>query len=259
MKHQSFLPSLIVGCLLGGLQLGACSDDDEPEARTRAEFCADWAEAACSDDTLTACQAAGQDSCRSSQEAYCLTLVPPTFSDARGDACIDAVGDAYDDADLTSAEIDTVRRLGGECSRIVTGTRAVGQSCDANNDCDRSNGVECVRRGGARGGTCQIPDPVGAGEACSDPAQTCPAGFFCDGNNCIAALDVGAPCQNDVQCEPDGYCSMSDVCVARLAVGSPCTADGDCASQLCYGANGQRTCAELIRLSPAEDFCTDLR
>lgn len=257
MKRQLFLSSMLGGLLLAGSQLAACSDDD-PAPRTRAEFCRDWADAACSDDTVTACQAADEDACRLSQQAYCQDLVPETFSDAQGDACIDTVRDAYDDGDLTSTEIDAVRRLGGECSRIVTGTRAVGQSCDTNNDCDRSTGVECVRRGGTRGGTCQTPEVVGAGQACTDLAETCPAGFFCDGSNCIATLDVGSACQNDVQCEP-GYCSADDVCVARLSVGSDCTSDNECESQLCYAANGESTCADLIRLSPAEDMCSDLR
>lgn len=249
---------MLGGFILAASQLAPCGDDD-PAPRTRADFCRDWADAACSTDTVSACQAAGADACRLSQQAYCQDLVPTSFSDARGEACIDAVSSAYDDADLTGTEIDTVRRLGGECSRIVTGTRAVGQSCDTDNDCDRSNGVECVRRGGFRGGTCEVPEEVGAGQACADPTQTCPEGFFCDGNNCIATLAMGEPCQNDVQCEPAGYCSPADICVERLAVGRDCTSDDECESRLCYAVNGQRTCADLIRLSPAEDICSDLR
>ena len=158
------------------------------------------------------------------------------------------------DAENKQTKVQTL-----DASGIVTGTRAEGQSCDTDSDCDRSNGVECVRRAGARGGICQVPEVVGAGQACTDPAQTCPEGFFCDGSNCIAAPEIGEPCQNDVQCEPVGYCSTADVCVARLQVGSNCTSDDECESQLCYAANGQRTCADLIRLSPAEDFCSDLR
>jgi hypothetical protein len=246
------------GLLVLGSQLAACSDD-EPSERSRAQFCQDWAEAACSADTVSACQAADASACRNSQQTYCETLVPASFSDARGDACIDAVSDAYDDADLTGAEIDTVRRLGGDCSGIVTGTQAVGQSCDTNADCDGSNGVECVQRGGARQGTCQVPEPTGPGQPCSDPAQTCPAAFFCDGSNCIAARTTGQACQNDVECAPNGYCSASDVCVARGAVGSVCTSDDECLSGVCYAANGERTCTDLIRLSLSEDICSDLR
>jgi len=258
VKPQFFPSTLVLGLLLAGSQLAACSNEDRTP-RTRAEFCADWGAAACSNDTVTACQAGDQETCRLSQEAHCEALVPVTFSDAQGDACLDAVRDAYDDGDLTSTEIDTVQRLNGDCSRIVTGTRTQGQACDTDMDCDRSNGVACVPRAGQRGGTCQVPEVVGAGQACANAAQACPAGFFCDGSNCIAALAVGAACQNDVQCEPAGYCSPTDICVAHLAVGSNCNSDADCASQLCYAANGQRTCAELIRLSPADDLCGALR
>lgn len=249
---------MMVGLLLAGSQLAACSDDD-PAPSTRAEFCQDWAAAACSDDTVAACQATDQEACRLSQAAYCEALVPTTFSDAQAGDCIDAVSDAYDDGDLTSTEVATVRRLDGDCSRIVTGTRSEGQACDTNGDCDRSRGFECVRRGEARGGVCLVPDVVGAGQACTDATQTCPEGFFCDGSNCIAALPVGDACQSNVQCEPAGYCSPADVCVARLQVGSECSSDDECVSQLCYEANGQRTCADLVRLSPAEDLCSDLR
>jgi hypothetical protein len=193
------------------------------------------------------------------QQGYCQEIVPVSFSDARGDACIDAVSDAYADADLTGAELDTVRRLGGDCSGIVTGTRALGQSCDTDNDCDRSNGAECIRRGGLPGGICQVAEEVGAGQSCSDPAQTCSDGFFCDGNNCIASKSAGQACANDVECAPSGFCGPDDACVTRRAVGSACASDNECESLLCYEAGGESTCAELVRLSPAEDLCADLR
>jgi hypothetical protein len=256
MKY-SFLWAL-GGLFVAGLQLASCSDDD-PAPRTRADFCEDWAEAACSDETVSACQAPSQDTCRQAQQTYCLDTVPVTFSDARGNACIDAVRDAYDDADLTGTELDTVQRLRGDCSGIVTGTRALGQSCDTDNDCDRSEGVECVRRGGVRGGICQVPEEVGAGQACSDPAQTCSEGFFCDGNNCIATKGAGVTCQNDVECGSGGFCGPDDTCVTRRAVGAECDTNDECASLLCYEVDGDRACAEVVRLSPAEPLCEDLR
>lgn len=256
MKY-SFLWAL-GGLFVAGLQLAACSDDD-PSPRTRAEFCEDWAEAACSEDTVTACQASSEDACRLAQQGHCLDIVPVTFSDERGNDCIDAVSDAYSDADLTGTELDTVRRLGGDCSGIVTGTRALGQSCDTDNDCDRSRGVECVRRGGLPGGVCQVAEQVGPGQPCSDPAQTCSEGFFCDGSNCLAAKSAGAACQNDVECAPSGFCGPDDTCVTRRAVGGVCITDGECESLLCNAVDGERTCAELVRLSPAEDLCADLR
>jgi hypothetical protein len=258
MKRSYLFSSLVGGLFVLGSQLAACSDD-EPSERSRAQFCQDWADAACSDDTVSACQASDASACRNAQQTYCEALVPAAFSDDRGDACIDAVRAAYADADLTGAEIAVVRRLGGECSGIVTGTQAVGQTCDTNGDCDGSKGVECVKRGGLPGGTCQVPELVGPGQACSDPAQTCSDGFFCDGSNCIAARATGQACQNDVECSPNGYCSAGDVCVARGAVNSVCTSDDECLSEVCYAANGERTCSDLIRLSLSEDICDDLR
>jgi hypothetical protein len=246
------------GLFVAPLHLASCSDDDA-SPRTRAEFCEAWAEAACSDDTVTACQASSQDNCRSAQQGHCQEVVPVSFSDARGDECIDAVGDAYSDADLTGTELDTVLRLGGGCSGIVTGTRALGQSCDTDNECDRSNGVVCVRRGGVPAGVCQVPEEVGAGQRCSDPAQTCSEGFFCDGSNCIASKGAGQACQNDVECAPGGFCGSDDTCLTRLAVGAMCASDEVCESRLCYAVDGERRCAQLVRLSPAEDLCADLR
>jgi hypothetical protein len=246
------------GFLAAASLLAACSDD-EPSERTRAEFCEDWADAACTDETITACQAASQDTCRLAQQGFCQTLVPASFSDERGDDCISAVGDAYDDADLTGAEIDTVRQLGGECRGIVKGARAVGQTCTTSSDCDGSQGVECVRRGGVAGGTCQVAREVGAGQTCVEPAQTCAGDFFCNGSNCIATKPPGQPCQNDVECAANGLCGPSDTCVARLAVGSNCASDDECQSLLCYAVGAERKCAELVRLSPAEAFCGDLR
>lgn len=236
----------------------ACSDDD-PEPRSRIEFCEDWAEMACSAETVSACQSGTEEACRAAQQSFCEDLVPAGYSDAQGDACLAAVEDAYADADLTADEVDTVRRLGGACEDVVTGARSVGQTCETDIDCDAAGGVQCVQRGGQPSGTCQVPIVVNAGESCTDLAQTCTDGFFCNGSNCIATQATGAACQNDVECGSAGYCGPDGACATRLAVGVPCTVDEECQSGLCYAASGQQLCADLIRLSPAEPLCADLR
>src|SRR5688572_29251410 len=134
----------------------ACSEDEPAE--TREGFCNRWAQAACSDDVVSACQAADVDACRLSQEEFCLDLVPEDgFVDDRADACINAVRGAYSDADLTAAELETVLRLGAPCDSLVRGPRGVGESCTSRLDCDAPAGFDCVFKGSDDTGTCQEP------------------------------------------------------------------------------------------------------
>ncbi|HET9959845.1 MAG TPA: hypothetical protein VFQ61_35380 [Polyangiaceae bacterium] len=256
------LSSLRISILLGfvAAAVSACSSDSEdaPAQRTREAFCRDWAQAACSEQTVSACQAASPEACRASQVTFCESLVPSTFSDTQGDKCIQAVKDAYSDADLTATELTTVLKLDGACAVIVRGNRGKGESCSSTRDCDASTGYECVIRGGQTSGTCQIPEEVGAGQRCSALQQVCGAGFYCDGSNCIAAKEAGDSCVSDVECGEAGLCAGSE-CVDRAKVGSACTADEECISGICYTVNGAGSCVDRIRLSPAESACQDLR
>ena len=121
--------------MIGLLFMIACSGDDK-RARTQEEFCQDWAEAACSKEVLSVCQAKDAASCHDSQEAFCRDLVPEDFSDEAGDDCIDAVKDAYKDADLEGEELATVLKLGAPCNELLTGLQDEGETCDQDVDCD---------------------------------------------------------------------------------------------------------------------------
>jgi hypothetical protein len=236
----------------------ACSD--EPAAETRDGFCDRWAEAACNNNVVSACQAASVDACRVSQERFCLGLVPASgFVDERADACIGAVGAAYADADLTVLELDTVLRLGPPCDQLVRGTRTEGASCTSRLDCDGPAGFDCVFKGSQTSGTCQRPEVASPGTDCSDAAAICTEGFYCDGDNCIEGNDPGEACLRDAECA-DGYCGPNDVCVAGLSVNTTCTDDAQCVSGFCYAYSAsERVCTDRVRLSRTDPACEDLQ
>jgi hypothetical protein len=246
----------ILGCLL---LVASCSSKDPKAARTREEFCQEWANAACSANTVSACQATTVENCHTAQQDFCQTLVPSNFSDARADVCIKAVGDAYADADLTGAELNTVLHLGTPCDGIVVGAAGAGESCMNSRGCDGSAALVCVVKGGHLTGTCQIPEVVGAGLRCAAAQQVCAAGFYCDGNNCIQAKATGDACVNGVECGDMGFCAPDGVCAARFPVGMACTTNEECASSVCYTVSGTSTCVDRVRLSPSEPICADLR
>ncbi|MGC4089031.1 MAG: hypothetical protein QM756_14240 [Polyangiaceae bacterium] len=208
---------------------------------------------------VSTCQATNVEACHLAQQAYCLALVPANFSDEKGDACIEAVAKAYADADLTGAELLAVTELGPPCDAIVRGPSGAGESCSSDRDCDGSEGYRCALRGGAANGTCQVPELVGAGQKCAALQQTCGDGFYCDGNNCIATKSLGESCSNDYECGSVARCESDASCAPKLALGDPCTSAADCASGVCYSINGQRSCVDRIRLSPAEALCDELR
>lgn len=233
-----------------------------PTPRTRELFCEAWASAACADSVLSACQSATPEACRTSQRAFCMTLVPSNFEDGpSASACTEAVRTAYADAALTASELAIVLNFGAPCDRTVRGPAALGNGCKTNADCDGPAGYECVQA--PSGGSCQVPVMAAPGASCTAPDVVCPRGFRCDRTTCVEALALGECCSKDLDCAPSAYCGkhgISVACVPRQDLGSACTADNQCASGICYGAaGGDRVCADRVDLSPSEPSCANLR
>lgn len=239
------------------LVLACSSDDSSPQ--TASSFCEQWAEAACSEQVVSACQAADASDCQASQIAFCLDLLPAEgFSGRQAGQCLDAVRSAYSDADLTADELGTVLRLQAPCDRLVSGPGAEGATCNSRLDCDAPEGFDCVFKGEATTGTCQVPREIGAGLDCSADNAVCAEGFYCNGENCIGGQSPGEVCTVDRECN-DGYCSAGE-CVAGLGVDAACTFDEQCESGLCYQFSAtEQVCADRIRLSRTDPICEDLR
>ena len=245
------LVTLVLGC--------PWDDDDDKKDRTRAEFCNDWAAAACSKEVVSACQAESAEDCQSTQEDACRELVPEDFSDEMGQDCIKAVKAAYEDADLQGGELATVLRLGGKCDKLIAGNKDAGDECNSNSDCDRPGGYECVRHSDDDKGTCQIPTVTGAGRDCSAAQRTCEVGFYCDGDNCIEAKDTGDECTIQEECGEGAFCSGSGKCESKHDVGADCTDDIECDDGICYEFEGAKTCTDRIRLGRSEPLCEALK
>jgi hypothetical protein len=252
---RKFSPFLILA-----LTFASCSAEDGEDVSTPGSFCRRWAAAACSDEVVSACQAADADDCRASQVSFCLERLPASeFSAGGADACLDAVDAAYADADLSADELAVVLRFAAPCDRLVRGASAEGDSCQSSRDCD-APGLDCVFKGGLTSGTCQFGEVVGAGQDCSASNATCEAGFYCNGDNCIAGEKLGDPCASHVQCGLTGFCGLTSVCEARRAVNTACGIDEQCASGLCYEFSASnKVCADRVRLSLSEPLCEDLR
>ncbi len=235
-----------------------CSSDADPE-QTREGFCRDWATKACSAKVVSACQAESADACRLTQQAACQGVLPDGFVDDNADACLNAVGSAYKDADLDATELATVLRFGAPCDRLVRGGRASGDSCEATSECDAAAGFVCVIKGSETKGTCQKPRLVQPGLACEALQETCSEGFYCNGENCVAGEDTGNPCSTQQECGNEGYCAADGTCAERFAVRTECTADYECLSGICFTFKDERICVNAIRLSPSEPLCDELR
>jgi hypothetical protein len=239
-----------------GLATGGCgsgSDGGEREVITRSDFCEHWAEAACSPEVVSVCQASSTADCLAAQSAACLEKLPDSFVDRGVERCVKAVRQAYEDADLTASELDIVLRFRGPCSDIVIANES-GDTCEVDADCEPA--LTCILKDEAEG-TCEEPVTIEPGFSCSEPEETCEAGFYCDGSNCLAALMAGTDCSNDAQCDSDMYCD--DICIERLNVNEECDSDSQCISGLCYKIDDEGTCLNRLRLSPSEPMCADLR
>lgn len=226
-------------------------------------FCAEWGKAACSEETQSICQAASAEDCIRSQEDFCLQLPLEGYVDERADVCLRAVAAAYADADLDAQELRTVMYLDAPCDQLVRGPQDVGESCMSNLDCDAPAGKECVIKGTASSGTCQVPEVVAAGKTCTKAQQVCDAENYCNGDNCVEFKELGATCIANAECGPEASCDQSALgggtCTAKREVSADCTDHTECKSGVCFEFTDGPRCTTRLRLSRSEPFCNNLR
>lgn len=252
--HPKSIFSVALCALVASAALSVSGCQADP--LTGDEFCEKWADAACGPEVLSACQKR-ESQCQASQAASCRDWLPDDFQDVGVEDCLNAVREAYSDADLSAAELDIVWRLGAPCSSIVVAGES-GATCERDADCTSSAGLTCVLKDRATG-TCQRAEIVKAGFRCTQPNQTCEPGFYCNGENCIVAADAGDSCKNDTQCGEGLFCEDEE-CEEQLPMGADCTNDRECESQICYEVDvDERVCVNRIRLSPAEPACDQLK
>jgi hypothetical protein len=224
-----------------------------------ADFCEDWARAACTDAVVFACQASDETECQKTQTEFCRGLIPTELATSGRDACISAVGLAYRDADLRGDELALVLRFQGACARLIIGESAQGAECTSSSDCDIARGYSCVRKADTGAGTCQIAESVEPGRSCREPEESCEEGFFCDGRYCVETLPVAEACSIHEQCGADGFCDESGKCAERRDVNDSCQEDVECATGICSELDDEKLCTDRVVLSRADPLCTNLR
>lgn len=226
---------LFAGLLVSSLFAGCGGEDEPPDPlATRDGFCLEWAKRACNDEVVDACAATGPEACQEAQAAHCESLISSSAYDrSAARECLDAVRTALTEAELDADGAAVVLRGEGACDFV----------------CVEDEDGECVEA-----------TVVGGGEECSSPATVCDAGYYCDGENCIAKRGAGRDCSADVPCRDDLNCvgeEGSQVCEERAPNGEDCTEDIDCQSGIC--APGADVCASQIILSAAEPSCEKFR
>ena len=223
-----------------------------------ADFCEQWAKAACTDAVISACQASDEKECQNTQAAFCHELAPDELASAGRSECIAAVGSAYRDADLRGDELALVLRFGGVCARTVVGPSAKDDDCESSQDCDVARGYTCVLKADSGKGTCQIAEEVDPGRDCRAAEKSCQEGFFCDGQHCVEMLAAGDSCAIHAQCGAEGFCD-SGKCAQRRAVNDSCQEDIECARGICSELAGEKVCTDRVVLSRADPLCANLR
>jgi hypothetical protein len=244
--------------------VGCSSEQPGPGAgnariRTESGFCTEWARVVCNARVVEECEFMDVDACREWELQYCLNLVPPGYSPERAQDCIYAAKTAFSDGTITAAEASEVLNLGGECARIVDGGTLEGDPCESDFDCNMVDENRCVIKPGEVVGTCQIPEIVGGGARCDDPAAVCEEGFFCDAasSRCFEILAGGEACTNDAQCGSASRCVIggdgTGLCTPKLEARAMCTTDAECQSSFCMSGR----CRLEVELSISEPLCIE--
>lgn len=262
---------LIALFLLGLCLPTACTvEEDAPPdpLATATGFCDAWAESACQPDVIKYCNAKSVETCKSTQSDFCLGIVPANYDSAHAKDCLNAVKDAYIDAELDPDELAVVLHLAAPCDQLSKGTRSRGQSCTANDECNTADGFSCIKKQGSADGICEKPEVIERGDECGGPAQVCVDGYYCSSEEyCVAYKKTDGVCEGDYQCKPTDRCVKADAdadtgtCELRADIDDACSKDADCQSGYCVIESGstEGVCASTIRLSRTEPLCESLR
>ncbi len=253
-------------CGCSGSEPGPGAADSGSSVKTRAAFCEEWAKAACNDEVVSACGAESTEACVESQAARCVDLIPFGYDPKNAKACLDAVADAYEDADLTPDELALVLQLAEPCDRLIKGLGDEGEVCTDTTECNTLEGLKCIIKADASDGTCQIPEEVSGGFSCKGAAEVCATGFYCNGKNCLAQKALDDECTFDSECDPSLLCEVpageeTGTCVERKETGDDCKVNEECQSHLCAKPREATSgiCVSRVRLTAESAFCEDLR
>jgi hypothetical protein len=237
---------------------GACSSkDDGPKYPDINSFCNARASAECSQQVLLDCAFPDSATCVARRQQVCVTGKPTNtvYAPAAAESCVNAVGAAYGDGQLTLAENTSVNDA---CAPVFDGPGAKDATCSVDNDCQESTGLRCVVAGGLTTGTCQIPQMVQGGGSCAAMDAQCVSGFHCGSTaHCDIDAALSESCAT-IPCSPTLQCSGAGTCVAKTPDGSPCAADAECAHGICNKAStaAMGVCVSQVTLSPTEPFCS---
>jgi hypothetical protein len=239
-------------------------DTADDTLKTPDAFCKAWAGAACNAAVVDACGAKDADDCIASQRQYCTELLPVGYDSTNAEQCITAVKRAFKDAELDQSDLDLVLNLGGDCSHLIRGGSASGDTCTVASECNTVKGYSCVIKPGDTEGTCQLAKLQSAGQSCDALDELCIDGYYC-----VATAAGGGICgeqgQDNDACDDDSMCISTDLCdldtnkcAPKLDVSDPCSANSQCKSGICLLTAAKPKCVNSVVLTPEASLCADL-
>jgi hypothetical protein len=234
---------LVVGFALTALaaQTGGCSSSTNPYPDV-GSFCTAYAKAICQ--IGKSCSFDPAD-CQPYQAAQCNTNAQTAvgtgrlYNSSNAKPCLDAVSSAYGNSPttLSAAAIDSYTKT---CNKVFGGTSAHHTTCSVDSDCTQSGDV-CAASPGSSAKTCVTPTPKQAGDACADPGDQCPTGYYCQPQTgtslCAPAGTNGASCDAATPCGAGLQCSGGS-CSPQSTLGHLCATSADCSQANNNGASG---------------------
>jgi hypothetical protein len=196
--------------------------------------------------------------CVAKRQQVCVASKPANtvYAAAAAEGCVNEVGAAYADAQLTLDENTAVDKA---CGPVFDGPGAKDAVCQTDIDCQRSLGLQCVLAAGSTSGTCQVPVTVQGGGSCSAADAQCVSGYHCGSTaHCDIDAALNESCAT-IPCAPDLLCSTAAMCESKNADGSACASDVECTHGICNKGSTQTMgiCVSLVALAPTEPFCLD--
>jgi hypothetical protein len=264
--------------LAGGMLGGGCGGGPSFDYTTEADFCQALATVDCGQATVDACYGANDTSIDMDTQLCITARSTPERCNPQGlpynstyaQDCVDAHTNVYQNSpNLPSLDPGLLQAMTQACEGVFNKGGAHGATCTADTDCavipavEMMAGYSCVFHKGM--GTCQIPNPVNAGDTCTNPADQCPDGYSCQaggtGEYCIANPGAGQACGPGITCgssmSPLRCDTTTKLCATQLGDNSPCKDPSDCAGGFCILTSSGGLCSHTYTLAFGSPTCAD--
>jgi len=239
MSRLYTVTKCVLALTLGVVSAG-CSDDSDGDTLTPESFGEQLTEVYCGNVTAC-CNSAGAPvdaaACKSMVQSRLASASSYPFHADVASRCLDSMRNLPQSCNVFYESLD--------CNAAYRGSKAIGEECEATDECAQSVGEEtyCTMRDDFTSARCTRVVQAGIGNRCDSLPDETNTAYDCDWDTqycaypdavCAGRVAIGGDCYEGDSCARNAFCDMSvNKCKEKLQLGASCQNGSDCISYNC--------------------------